>query len=128
MHTGKTIRRVREAPARPLMIYDGDCGFCREWIALWRRLTGGRVDYATAREAAARFAEIPREEFDRAVQLVEPDGRVSSGAEVAFRSLAAGPGWRFPAWCYDRVPGIARADEAAYRFIARRRGGRCDTR
>ena len=85
MHTGKTIRRVREAPARPLMIYDGDCGFCREWIARWRRLTGGRVDYATAREAAARFAEIPREEFDRAVQLVEPDGRVSSGAEAAFR-------------------------------------------
>ena len=30
--------------ARPLMIFDGDCEFCRAWIARWRQYTGTAVD------------------------------------------------------------------------------------
>jgi hypothetical protein len=31
--------------SRPLLIYDGDCGFCFYWASYWQKLTGDRVDY-----------------------------------------------------------------------------------
>ena len=31
--------------ARPLLLYDGDCGFCRLWVSRWRGITGEHVDY-----------------------------------------------------------------------------------
>jgi predicted DCC family thiol-disulfide oxidoreductase YuxK len=103
---------------KPLLVYDGDCGFCLEWIARWRVATGDRVDYAPYQEFAARFPEIPRERFAQAVQLHEPDGRWSSGAEAVLRALsyARGRGWLL--WLYRRMPGFAPVSELAYRFVA----------
>ena len=31
--------------ALPLLVFDGDCGFCRYWVEYWRQLTGERVNY-----------------------------------------------------------------------------------
>jgi lipase maturation factor 1 len=39
-------RRVAVPPARPLLLFDGKCAFCRVWIARWKAMTGDRVDYA----------------------------------------------------------------------------------
>ncbi len=112
-----------DAVTRPLLIYDGTCGFCREWVARWSRITGDRVDYAPYQEVAPRFPGIPEERFRRAVHLVEPGGRVTSGAEAVFRALAASPGRRFPLWLYDHVPGFAPASEACYALVAGHRDG-----
>ncbi|MGH8093448.1 MAG: lipase maturation factor family protein [Chthoniobacterales bacterium] len=111
---------VAKPPAKPLLVYDGDCGFCKLWIARWREETGPLVDYEPLQEAAARFPEMPREELQRAVKLIEPDGRVFSGAAAVYRSLGAG-GRSLNRWSYDHVPGFATASEFAYRFIARHR-------
>src|ERR1700674_566430 len=112
--------RVAVPPARPLLLFDGECGFCRVWIARWKAMTGDRVDYAPSEEAGARFPEIPTEAFRRSVQLVLPDGEVRSGAHAVASTLAlAGRG--FPLRAYERVPGAARAAEAGYAFIAAHR-------
>ena len=80
-------RSVRDAPARPLLIFDGDCHFCRRWIERWRGLTGNAVEYAPSQEVAERFPEIPLDAYEKAVQFIETDGTVFSGAEAVFRSL-----------------------------------------
>jgi lipase maturation factor 1 len=105
----------------PLVVYDGDCASCRAWVARGRRLTGPAVEYASYPEVAARFPEIGRDRFRSAVHLIEPDGRVSRGAEAVFRALALArrQGWLL--WLYERVPGLARASEAVYRLVARHR-------
>ena len=110
-------RRVGSPPARPLLLFDGDCGFCRAWIARWKAWTRDRVDYAPSQEAGSRFPEIPPEEFHRSVQLVRPDGSVISGARAVFTALALG-GRGAGLWLYERVPGLAPAAEAAYRIVA----------
>jgi len=107
--------------SRPLLIYDGECGFCRVWIARWRRVTGDRVEYAPYQEVAARFPEIPPERFRRSVQLLEPDGRWSQGAEAVFRSLASVPDRGGMLWLYRCVPGFAPLSEACYRVVAANR-------
>jgi len=121
--TGTPQRRVASPPAKPLMIYDGDCGFCRYWIERWRSLTGDRIDYLAYQDprVAGWFPEIPLEAFKQAVQLVEREGRVSSAAEAVFRALAYVPGRSWPLWAYQRIPGVRPIAETAYRFVARHR-------
>ena len=76
---------------RPLLIYDGQCGFCRIWIDYWKRLTGERIDYAPSQQVGGRFPQIPPEAFAEAVQLVRPDGSVASGARAVFETLGREP-------------------------------------
>jgi predicted DCC family thiol-disulfide oxidoreductase YuxK len=102
----------------PLFVYDGDCGFCRGWVERWRQRTGDRVVYAPFQEVADRFPAIPLDNFRARVHLIEPDGRVSGGAEAVFRLLSQAPrgGWFLSA--YRRVPGFAAVAEAVYRGVA----------
>jgi predicted DCC family thiol-disulfide oxidoreductase YuxK len=112
---------VRDAPRKPLLIFDGDCHFCRRWIERWRDLTAGTVEYCSSQEVAGRFPEIPRDAFERAVQFIETDGTLFSAAEAVFRSLGQKRGCKWMIWCYERVPGFAITTEAAYRLVARHR-------
>ncbi len=114
-------RHVGEPPEKPLLLFDGDCGFCRRWVERWKSLTGDRVDYAPSQEAGSRFPEISAEEFRRSVQLVLPDGRVFEGAEAVFVSLSFAPRRKWLLAVYRNVPGFAPVSEAAYRLIARHR-------
>jgi predicted DCC family thiol-disulfide oxidoreductase YuxK len=105
---------------KPLLVWDGDCGFCRRWVDRCRPFTLDRVDYAPSGEVCADFPDIPARDFDRSVVLIEPGGAVSRGAEAVFRALAHA-GKSRPLWAYRRVPGFARASEAAYRLVASNR-------
>ncbi|HEY6865790.1 MAG TPA: lipase maturation factor family protein, partial [Candidatus Eisenbacteria bacterium] len=109
-------------PAPPLLVYDGDCGFCRAWIARWRHATGERVEYAPYQEVAPQHPGIPLEAFRRSVQLIEPDGSRCEGAEAVFRALAYAPGGGWPLRLYRGLPGFAAASEACYRAVASHRG------
>jgi predicted DCC family thiol-disulfide oxidoreductase YuxK len=114
--------RVAAPPARPLVLFDGDCRFCRRWAARWREEFGGRLDLIPSAEARGRFPEIPATACQEALQLVEPDGTVCSGAEAVLRARAHGRGRRgFWLWCHARVPGAASLLEFGYRIVARNR-------
>ena len=76
---------------RPTFIFDGDCGICRTWVDYWRQLTGDQVAYGPYQEAAADFPLIPATDFQHAVQLIEPDGRILSGAAATFRLQSYAP-------------------------------------
>jgi len=106
---------------KPLMVYDGDCNFCRIWIDYWKQLTGGTVEYAPYQEVADRHPEIPRQQFTKAVQLIREDGSVLSGARAVFESLATAPRKRWVLWAFKYIPGVAQITELCYRFIARNR-------
>ncbi|MGH9398090.1 MAG: lipase maturation factor family protein [Terriglobia bacterium] len=104
--------------AKPLLVFDGDCGFCRFFVEYWRRLTGDAVVYGPFQEEADNFPGIPREQIQRAVQFIEPSGRISSAAEAVFRLVALVPGYAWLLWLYTKVPGFAPLSEMAYRFVA----------
>ena len=110
-----TVRRL------PLLIYDGDCGFCIYWVRYWQRLTGDRVAYAPYQEVAAQFPEIPVAAFQRAVQYVAPDGKIASGAEAALLTLSHADGKGFWLTLYRHVPGFAAIAERMYAFVASHR-------
>src|ERR1035437_3385408 len=106
---------------KPILVYDGNCSFCKLWIERWQGLTEDRVEYSPFQEVAEQFPNIPRESFVRAVRLIMPNGEVLSAAHAVFRTLALAPGWGWILWFYRRVPGVAPASEFAYRWVARHR-------
>jgi predicted DCC family thiol-disulfide oxidoreductase YuxK len=107
--------------ARPTLVYDGDCGICRYWVNYWQGLTHERVVYRPYQEAAVDFPAIPVEAFRRSIQLIDPDGRVYSGAAATYRVLRHARGRGAWWWLYAHVPGVAAVSERAYEFFARRR-------
>jgi predicted DCC family thiol-disulfide oxidoreductase YuxK len=115
---------VASPPAKALMIYDGDCNFCSLWVHRWQHTTGDHLDYLPFQDpgAAARFPEVPRGQFETAVQLIETDGRVYGGAEAVFRALAHNPHGDWLLDWYERSHVFARLTEWGYGLVARHRG------
>lgn len=105
-------------PTKPLLIFDGDCGFCRRWVARGQSLTGDRVEYAPSQEVAAQFPKITAEQFKDAAWLILPDGSALSGAAAILRALQEAPGRRWLYWAYQHVSGFAGASEVCYRWVA----------
>ena len=117
------VVRVAQPPAKPTIIYDGDCRFCTLWIRRWQQETGDAIEYLASQDVSvpARFPEIPRQELETAVQLVETDGRVISGAAAVFRAVAKNPSHQWLLRRYEAWPWFAAVTEWTYRFIARNR-------
>ena len=112
---------VSNPPQKPLVIFDGDCRFCRRWIERWREMTAGSVEYAPFQEVADRFPEIGPENFAQALHFIDRDGTVYRGAEAVFRSLGSVRGGRGLIWCHQHLAGFALITEMAYGAIARNR-------
>ncbi|HUI07644.1 MAG TPA: lipase maturation factor family protein [Verrucomicrobiae bacterium] len=110
---------------KPVMIFDGDCNFCRRWISRWRQATGDRVEYVAFQEPGLfeRFPNLRREDCEQAVQLIDADGRIHSAAEAVFRTLAFAPRRHWTLWLYQEVPGVKPVTEWFYRYVARHRTG-----
>lgn len=107
--------------SRPLLIYDGDCGFCVYWARYWQKLTGDSVEYRPYQDVAAQYPDISQAEFQRAVQYIAPDGQRASAAEASFLTLSHARGKGFWLWLYRNVPGFAAVSEWAYAFTAAHR-------
>jgi len=120
--TDKRHDEVTAPPPQPLLVYDGDCHFCRHWIARWQARTEDRVAYRPFQEVADRYPEIPREVFQKAVQFITPGGEVYGGAEAVFRTLAYDPNRRWLLWLYEKIPGVASLTEWFYDVVADHRG------
>jgi len=119
--TNESRFRVSNPPPKPLLIWDGECHFCRRWIERWREITRGEIDYATYQETADKFPEIPRGQFQRALAFINEKGKVFFAAEAVYQSLQHRFGRRWLSWSYDNLPGFAKASEFAYESIASHR-------
>jgi len=99
---------------KPLLVFDGDCGFCRRWVLRWKHVAGEKIEFQPFQELQGHAQSA---EFPKAVHLLEPDGTVSRGAEAIFRMLkiAGHPGWL---WMYRRFPGFSTVTKFLYDLVA----------
>ena len=106
---------------KPVLIYDGDCGFCGLWIARWSPLTQGQVDYSSSQDVGENYPQIPLENFEASVYFIAPDGGFCSGAQAVFRALAYASNGHWWLKAYEKVPGFAPVSEWGYRQVAQNR-------
>jgi predicted DCC family thiol-disulfide oxidoreductase YuxK len=102
------------ALSKLLLLWDGNCGFCKIWIHYFKLVTGDRVDYAPSQQRGAEFPQIPPEEFGKSVQLVHPDGSVTSGARAVFETIGQQR-------TYEASSLIRWVTETGYRIVAANR-------
>src|SRR2546428_14091034 len=87
---------------RPTLFYDGECGFCRDAVAVLSRWDReGRIELIPFQDAprVAQFG-LPLPALAAAMHLVLPDVRVAAGADAGpelgcRRPRNRWPGWRF---------------------------------
>ncbi len=103
---------------RPLLVFDGDCSFCKAWVEYAKQLTGDRVKFAPYQQVGPQFPHLAREDFASAVKLILPDGEVRSGAHAVFSALEKVPGKQWLLKSYRLIPGGAAVSEATYRVVA----------
>lgn len=115
------IQKTKNPPKKPEFIWDGECGFCKYWIIVWKGQTEG-LTYTTFQEAAEKYPEISLIEFKKASRLIEPDGKVYSGPESAYRTF-----WYFKNpkkyWqgLYQQSDFFQWLSDFGYNFIAKNR-------
>jgi predicted DCC family thiol-disulfide oxidoreductase YuxK len=108
------------APDRPVLLYDGDCGFCTS-SARW---IGRRKVDATI--VAWQFADLKRygitaQQASSAVQWVAADGRVSQGHEAIARALGRGGLALRILGKLLVLPGISAVSRVGYQLISKYR-------
>jgi len=109
-------------PDRPTLVYDGECGLCRQCVDLVRRWDREHRLATVPFQDQARVAgfEIPLPALAAAMHLVLPDGAVFAGADAAPQILRLLPGKRWLAPVF-RIPGALPVARWLYARIAARR-------
>jgi predicted DCC family thiol-disulfide oxidoreductase YuxK len=111
MNAEQVVRR------RPVLVYDGDCGFCTSCVHLLERI-GPDAEIVAWQLTDLAELGIAEEQAADAVQLVQVDGTVRSGHEAVGAVLGtAGPIWRVAGRTL-LLPGLSWLAAGAYRLIA----------
>ncbi|MGB7395873.1 MAG: DCC1-like thiol-disulfide oxidoreductase family protein [Pricia sp.] len=108
--------------SKPVLIWDGECGFCKYWITYLKQRTKDNIVFETYQEAASRFPDIPLKEFKKASRLIELDGHVYGGPDSLYRGLKHSDEKTFPwhRW-YQEYFWFTRLNDWSYNYIAKNR-------
>jgi predicted DCC family thiol-disulfide oxidoreductase YuxK len=102
----------------PIMLFDGNCDFCRSWIGKWKRITGKQVLYAPYQEALPKYAHVTAQQCAKSVHLILPDGTVHAGAHAVFKALDLSGRCPILLHLYERSPLCAHLSEWLYQIVA----------
>lgn len=112
----------------PIMLYDGDCGFCKRSVDKWQKKTGDKIQYIPyqffAADESGRLKDLPQiqvSDCKRSVQLVMSDGARCQAAGAVFQALSYAGKQKWLLLLYRYFPGFKFVAEIIYSFIARHR-------
>lgn len=107
---------------KPVLYWDGDCGFCRQWIERWEEATQGHVEYETLQKAPPEVVAAAGGDPPQQIVLAQPDGTLLTGAHAALAALAtSGGAAQFLLAAYHAIPAGRAISEFFYRQVARHR-------
>lgn len=108
-------------PGRPLLVFDGDCGFCTTSARFGQRVLGlEHVEPWQFLDLAS--LGVTEAECQEAVQFVAEDGSVTSAQYAVIAALRhAGGVWGILGRLMA-LPGVHRVAGVVYRWVARNRG------
>jgi predicted DCC family thiol-disulfide oxidoreductase YuxK len=114
-------RDATEERGEWIVLYDGDCGFCRwslaQLLALDRRRRLRPVALETP-AAAALLADLTPDQRAASWHLIAPDGRRWSAGAAGPPLLRLLPGGGGPAWALAAAPALT---DRVYRWVAEHR-------
>ena len=120
-------------PATDVVIYDGQCNFCKSQVSRLRALDccGPRLSFLSLHDprVADRYPDLTPEQLMEQMYVVDRQGRALGGSD-AVRYLSRRIPWLWPLAPLLHLPGTAGLWRWGYHQIAKRRyklGGRANT-
>jgi len=108
---------------KPMVLFDGECGFCSASMRHWMMAGAGSLDFFPSQSGMGDPYGLPPDKPMGSLHLVEEDGSVRKGAEAVFRmmSLCGSLLGRLAWYLYQHVPPFRITSEWGYRRVAERR-------
>ena len=106
-----------------IIVYDGDCAFCKAQIKrIRRRDTQNLFEYLPRQTPGIeqRFPGLAEAELNSGMRLIDPAGHIFVGADAVYQFARKLHPWRWFAWLY-RLPGFHCLAKIAYARVASRR-------
>ncbi|SVA20863.1 uncharacterized protein METZ01_LOCUS73717, partial [marine metagenome] len=108
-------------PPRPILVWDGECNFCRLCAQRFDSQKGNKVDLIPYQSLHQKWPQAPTEDYASAVYLFTPAGKSYRSAAAIYRFYAEYP-WRgWANWAYKRFRWFAFLSEWGYQFVANNR-------
>ncbi|MEU3256203.1 DUF393 domain-containing protein [Streptomyces sp. NPDC006997] len=106
----------------PILLFDGDCGFCTAVVRLTRTRVAPHVCFAPWQAADLTALGVTEAQADREILWIAPNaGTVQAGARAAARVLLQGSApWRLAGRLLC-LPPVSWAAHALYRAVANNR-------
>ena len=106
---------------QPVLIWDGDCGFCSRCVKFIEHRIESRAIIISYQKASLDEFGLTDEQCSKALQWVDVDGRVCSGSRAVAALLRSGSGaWHLLGVFID-LPIIRLIAAGGYQLIARNR-------
>ncbi len=114
---------LHPASRRPVLYWDGDCGFCRRWVDRWQESSGESVEYRIIQKAPANVVEAAGGDPPQRIVLEMPDGTLLTGAQAALQALQnSAASAKLSMYLYNRLAAFRALTESLYRWVAAHRG------
>lgn len=104
----------------PILVWDGECGFCKFWVTRWQQKTADKITFKTYQEIGKDFRDIPFKEFKKASKLIDTSGNVYNGPDSAFRCLYIAGNKKWHLW-YKKNKIFKYLCDHSYNHIAKNR-------
>ncbi len=117
------LEKTKFPPAgKPMMAWDGSCGFCHYWVIKWKLLTGDVVEYKPFQEVYNAFPDVDLKYFRQAIRFIDLDGKIYSGPGAVFQALHRyGTKWRWVMPLYRRCRIFSFLSDRFYAFVSANR-------
>lgn len=115
------LYNTQYAPAKPLVAWDGDCGFCHYWVLRWKMIIGDAVDFKPLMSVYQNFPDIDLKYFRQAIRLIDTDGRIYTGPAAVFRAFRYGSRYRWLMPLYENLKIVEWTSDHIYSMVSRNR-------
>lgn len=112
-----------DAIRTPVVVYDGECGFCRRSVDAIRRRDRRRVFTYVPRQTPGieqRFPQLLEGDFNTGLRLIDTDETAHVGADAMHQIARRLPIYNWFAWLYQ-VPLLRGATRWIYAWVAANR-------
>ncbi len=107
--------------SKPLLAYDGNCGFCHYWVLRWKTYTCDNVECKPYASVAKNFPDIELKYFQQALRFIDTDGGIYTGPAAAFQAFRYGNKYRWVMPIYNKCRLFRFLSDHFYSFVSRNR-------
>ena len=117
----KLLKTEHITSEKPIMAWDGNCGFCHYWVIRWKLITDNAVIYKPYQEVAQNFPDIDYHHFTQAIRFIDTDGVVYGGSAAVFRAFEYGNKYRWLMPLYRKIKPVQFLADHVYRLVSKNR-------